>query len=571
MKKHIIYVGALLAMASLFPSCAEDFLETKPLTQKTDANYYTTPAEFETAMVGCYDALQSMDMNELIYLYPQIASDESFGSAGSGDDAPYYNINEYADLTALWPDRVNPDWESYYKGINKVNTIIKYLDNVKWDNAEKKNDFVSQARFIRAFFYFNLIRSFGQCPLLTEPSIENLPCSDYKAVYKVIFDDMKFAADNGASGKYDGHITKQAAEGMLARIYLYYTGYYGEEAPNVTKDEVIAYLKDITTAGYGLVDNPFQLWNASAQYKAYVDSKDFHNCYKESGKDYSYAGELNQEVIFSIRHTATGYYKDGTDAINDALYWAKYVCPRPDKGGGMPKMEAAKPYGYGGGWGIANPSAAFVATFEPGDMRKEASVINVKEELGAEFDENCGVSCNEYNGYYVKKYNGVADTYVNEKGNEVYDWVGKINNPTGHDNLCFAQDYIILRYADVLLMLSELEEDASYMNQVRKRAGLDEIAYSKEALFMERAHELCYEGVRYWDMLRYDGIKGNFAYAQKCLAGSNNGSYEVISAGATKTITIDYKRLEKTHGLFPIPLTQIEISAGVIEQNEGYK
>lgn len=566
MKRYIFLVSTLLSGA-LLTGCAEDFLEVKPVVQKTDQNYYNTPEEAQEALVGCYDGLQGLS-GDLIFLAPEIASDDCSGSEGSGDADNYNQINTLTDMSIQYPDFFNEAWSAYYKLLNRCNTLIQKIDQISgWSNEGEKLSILAQARFIRAYAYFDLVRSFGHCPLLVEPSNEIIPCSQYKEIYTQIFEDFKFAAQNGLEGDYDGHATKYSAAGLLARAYLFYTGYYGEEAPNVTKSEVISFLEDVKGE---LMSNPYKLWPAAAQQKAKKENGDFHECYSSPVSDYGYAGELNKEVLFSIRYTYTGAY-GGSE--NDGNLFSLYVSPRAGKGGGTEGLsdKDLQKNGWASGWGIACASKEIFDSFEAGDMRKEASIIDIKNEISASFDTKTADGSSQYTSYSIKKYCTTGD--FDDNGD--YNYSCLINNSSGHMNLSQTQDFIVLRYADVLLMLSELKEDVEGMNKVHERAtGVANYytAYDKEKLFQERQWELCFEGIRYWDMLRYDGRQGDFAYAKKCLAGpQGNGVYKLINAGVEDDVTVDYNRLSKTKGLFHIPLNQITISGGAITQNEGYK
>ena len=124
---------------------------------------------------------------------------------------------------------------------------------------------------------------------------------------------------------------------------------------------------------------------------------------------------------------------------------------------------------------------------------------------------------------------------------------------------------MVIRYADILLMLSELTEDAKYMNEVRERVNLPSIAYSVEALREERKYELAFEGIRYWDLLRYDHT---LQYAANAVSFSGTVAE---GAKATVTKTIDGQRLIDCRGLSQIPNTQIGLSNGVLKQNPGWE
>lgn len=560
-KRKYISAVAIAAMSLLSTGCAEDFLSTSPITSKTDVSYYLKSAEFNEALVGAYDAIQRLEANGFgLYMSPEMMSDECLGGSGSGDGAGYPNLNAFIQDNAYTENLWEEDWVQAYKVINRVNTIISKIDQAEWKNEAEKNGILSEAKTIRAFTYLHLVRTFGQCVLLEIPSQENKPCSDYKAVYDLIFKDLKDAATNGsddASPSRYGHANKYVAEALLGRAYLFYTGYYGEEPAGCTKADAKAAIDDIVSSGkFALQDNPFKLWPSSARYKAVADGKKFQDAHT-AGNDYSYAGETNNEFIFSIRHTELGNYNGSCESAN-------WICNISVRTSGSATKNMQK-YGYFGGWGINTVSSKFVNSFESGDLRKEASVVDIVKELGGDVKgDDYGADTQEYTGYCVKKYMILGDVEDPSKAGCV------VANPDTDFMIGNPQDNVVIRYADVLLMQSELNESVDGINAVRKRAGLEGIAsYSKEALFNERWHELCFEGQRWFDMLRYDGIKDNFAYAVKCF--NDIEGEEVYSGKVAKKMTYDVTNFLKHKGLCPIPLNQITISGGVIEQNDGWK
>ena len=139
--------------------------------------------------------------------------------------------------------------------------------------------YMAECHAIRAFLYFDVVRQFGNIPLLTKPTDENIPQADPADVYKLIFDDLKFAIENIPANAYpkaesetnDGKITKYACEAILARAYLYYTGYYGQEPEGVTKADALAAVEDIISSGqYALIPEYRRLWPAACAQKAEV-------------------------------------------------------------------------------------------------------------------------------------------------------------------------------------------------------------------------------------------------------------------------------------------------------------
>lgn len=138
---------------------------------------------------------------------------------------------------------------------------------------------MGECRAIRAILYFDIVRQFGNIPLVVEPTNENVPQADPADVYALIFSDLKYAIENIPADAYpksqastnDGHITKYAAEAILARAYLYYTGYYGTEPADVTKAEALAAVEDIIASGeFELVPEYRRLWPAACAGKAEV-------------------------------------------------------------------------------------------------------------------------------------------------------------------------------------------------------------------------------------------------------------------------------------------------------------
>ena len=127
------------------------------------------------------------------------------------------------------------------------------------------------------------------------------------------------------------------------------------------------------------------------------------------------------------------------------------------------------------------------------------------------------------------------------------------------------QDTYIMRFSDVLLMLAELTKDVSYINQVRDRAGLPGLqAYTDEALRNERRHELCFEGIRYYDLLRWH-IAGTQLNKKNGVPICNAGVWTTANFGDMQ------KRVEETGGFFPIPVSQVNLSAGVLVQDQAWE
>lgn len=537
-------------------ACSENFLDTEDLTEKIVDNYYTTPSEAYEALVGCYDGLQRVWSNQALPIVSETLSDNCFSGLAYSDGKNYQVLDQFdqskstADVNIL-----EGMWGDYYKAILRCNTLLEKIEGVNWKGAEEKKPlYIAEARYIRAFCYFDLVKTFGDVPLILNiaDANKNLPRTDAKLVYKAIAEDLNFSIANGFAKPYTsmsdeekGHATKWAAEALLARVYLFYSGYYGsatiESTTPVTKATALTAVEDvITNGGFDLVKNFYSLWPASAS--AFAASKGIKP--SEStvwNVDSLYAGENNKETVFAIKYTYTGDWNGNLDGNT----WLVMNGVREQN---IPK------YGYGQGWGCNTVVPDLYKAFEKGDKRKTASIIGINEELISFVNKP---KQREYTGYFLKKYTPACDS--TSKG---------IAELPGHGIKSFMisqfQDYVSIRYADVLLMAAELgsPNQQIYLDKVRERAGLPSKAYSVEVLREERRFEFVGEGIRYWDLLRY-----GLDYAAQKIAVTD---YPVLSGNNQDHVTISASNFQTKKGLLQIPNNQITLSAGVLKQNPGW-
>ena len=173
----------------------------------------------------------------------------------------------------------------------------------------------------------------------------------------------------------------------------------------------------------------------------------------------------------------------------------------------------------------------------------------------------------EQTGYFQKKYiniNAMDGGSAKPFSLVMYPGVTTMTSAS----LTNVSDLINMRFADVLLMQSELKQDAEGLNKVRARSGLAPVAYSLQAIKDERRYELCFEGLRWWDMLRWSGPSLDEA-AQ--LLNKQKGFDLINAAVVVPMVSFDYgARLKATQGYWPIPQDEIDMSNGVLEQNPGW-
>jgi len=505
-------------------------LETQSYSQLNVDSYYSTKSHAFSALVGCYDGMQVIG-GIGFPLMSEIFSDNCFGGTGAADGYGFQAIDEFdKNRSPSDIDLYNDNWKTYYKALYRCNVFLAKMDQIDWEGDDVlRKTYESEVRFIRAHLYFEMVRIWGNIPLLTVPSSENIPQANPDDVYTVIANDLKFAAENLPSAPYtsvpNGRVTKWAAKSLLARVYLYYTGYYGKTdlVGIVTKANALQHLEDvIASSGHGLVDDFSTLWPAASLS--------------------NYAGEDNKEIIFSVKFTYTSDYSGNSDGNSWMVMFG---------------MREFSHFPYGNGWGVTVNSKLW-NSYSANDTRQVATMIGIDEE-SIPFDKIN--SQREYTGYYNKKYSPML----------AYDKDGNIvDAPTALGGNGFQigqfQDYFVIRYADVLLMAAELGSPnaQSYFDLVRQRAykaNFVSIPVNQVNIMKERNLEFALEGIRYWDLLR-QGINTAASQIAETTTLLNGG------VAATKTITA--AKIEETKGLSQIPNTQITLSGGLLKQNAGW-
>ena len=569
MKTKILSIAALGLLSVGLTSCGNDFLEVSSKTEGTTGNFYSNEAAANRALIGCYDGWQRTVSDGPTFAFhylSELLSDECFGGTGANDArnsavVDRFDMNEDNSQENLH----NQLWIAYYQAIYRVNELLSKTEGISWSSEKVKGQLLGEARAMRGILYFDLVRVFENVPLLTAPTTENVAQAPVDDVYALIFDDLKFAAENipadaypkSSSSTNDGRITCYAAKAMIARAYLFYTGVYGKEPTGMTKAEALQGLEDIVNSGeYDLVPLYKNLW--------YCASTKWEGSDQAGWKEVStYAGEDNVENILTMKFNYTSDY-NGNAGGNNAIQMFSVR-------GGTFKAP------YGQGWGGATVPGNFYESFPAGDQRRDASIIDLAGEGIEATDayQKAILDQREYTGYFNKKYTARSGYHQSESGSWslTHYWDGlmagdfQISQPIG---------YTLIRYADVLLMAAELGSSNAqdYLNKVHNRAYATEnadgsisapktsIEVTKANIMEERRLEFAFEGIRYWDLLR----QGVDVAADAIVASG----MKVLNGGIEGQVSYQRSNITSKRGFQQIPQTQITLSNHVLKQNAGW-
>ena len=616
MKKYILSSLAVLS-AGVFTSC-NDMLDTDPrVTEMTQATFPGKPADVEALNAATYSIMNTIgggdSDNQNIFFWWEVMSDNCYGSGGLQDN----KVKSMHHLVEMNVNQYETPFILLYGGISRANNTIETIDNVPWTEAQKaqRNQLLGEAYFMRGLYTLWLTQLFGDVPLITSTTITpemEAQVSAEDVIFPQLLSDfvsaknlMKAERANGS-----GHADKFAAESFLARAYMFWAGFYkkvGElasgSAPAVTlveqegcsgtpsQADVVTALKDVVAnGGYKLCEDYRSLWQYSNSllwdeahdgeghaYDFIADMKR-ENCFDQPGM-----GNGNTEEIFQIQFmNASSWSIGGT--YNAQRMYSNYISVFWGLRNGASGQNGDRnlTYPFNQGWGQGTPSCniwddwtAAESAGEYTDVRKKASLIDLDNELVQYTYEKD--DCEE-SGYSVKKY---AEVNLDACGGNNETWWSQCEGYTGSslDNKMQGdhfEDFYLMRYSDVLLMLTELTGDASYMNQVQKRAGVPETPYSLKAVQDERRWEFCFEGLRFNDMRRWSGKDGGEScYAAKALQAQAGKLVVCLGQKGNKRpmqhMTCSWsERYAATNGFVAKPQAQITLMNGKMEQNPGW-
>ena len=431
----------LLLVASILPiSCKKEFIELDPVSTVSTDVLYKTDSDFKDAVNGVYAVYQTQYQN--MWLFGDMRGDDSWDELVKGTAAAMdlFTINNDDPV-------IRSTWRNYYNIIYRANIILSKIEGADAAIVTNKDRYIGEAKFLRALAYFDLVRIYGNVPLIKTPlTIEEAYAVGREQVDK-IYDDIIIPdltdAENKLPLKYSGaevgRSTRGAVKALLGKVYL--------TRNDFTKAE--AKLKEVTTMGYALLPKYNDLFDYT---------KDEHH----------------SEYIFDIE------YEEGLSGEGNCF--TTNFTPKD------PAIAAF--YGVTGGQnGNNNPPQSLFALFPEGDLRKDITAANGHVNKDGVFIRLLPTSndVQTFTKKYMVRLLANCDSRANWKVIRYAD--------------------VLLMYAEALNENGKTGEALVYLNQVRKRAGLPGYAglsqtETRENIYLERRLELSFEGHRWFDLVR---------------------------------------------------------------------
>jgi hypothetical protein len=514
--KKIFFIPTI-ALSILASSCSKDLNQT-PISTPTTATFYKQPSDFITAVNATYNDLRNYP-DRLLDL-SEIRSDNIYGVSVSGRD--WDPINDFA--TGIAPNTyVEEAWSTDFNGVFRANTVLDQLTkNASYvGSAVLATRLTAESRFLRAFYYFDMIRYYGGLPIIDHPVLAaeaaTIARSSVSDTYKFIIADLQFAIANlpaNYAGTYPaytstdvGRATKYAAEAILAEVYMARSGpTYGIQGPGMASGEwnlAVALLQDIITNG-GFAFNP-----------SYATL-------------FSYANQsptVNKEAVFDVMYVSGQSPVLGADFVWQ-LTPQNYFNSLP---AGNSIAE--------GSLEIIPVSNNLFTSYEAGDLRKALSINSAGYTYLGSTESRP----------FFKKYLDLTKIPTASR----FDW---------------GINYMAVRYTDILMLKAECilngggggsQSDVdNIVNMVRTRAGLGtKTGITLAQLFDERRREFADEGLRWFDLQR----SGNLVTIMNAWAAID----DTANPRKINTVVPNYV-------IYPVPQTQLDAQPGLYTQNLGY-
>lgn len=562
----IIFLGVITLIVS-----ACNFLDKQPY-ELTPDTYFNNENELNAFLTGVYSPLGQE------YFYGNYYSVYNAG----GDDLSFYQ-RANSPISMMTADANNTNqyittfWRVLYDGISRANILLENADKNTQIAASIRNRVKAEALFLRAFYYFNLVQGWGDVPfrVTAAQSVNNLsmPRADKQVIYDSITNQIIRALPNlrKASEANPGYVTQSAAQGILARIYLFRAGEHFRDNKPADAAKVRSYFEEAkkwalevknsdihdlaTTYSQVFVDMCQDKYNSTGKRESIWEAEEAGN--RINVPDFS-AGRIGNVIGFGSTndYSSVPAYQNAGGMKNPG-YSYKFVYASLK----LFSMYEENADTARGDWSITPYEYTFATT---GDKqvtgrnyyygKRPAGVTSVD---GMSYTEMTLAASNSNKTRCCAKYRRELEVVLPKNKNYT-----PINFP-------------ILRYSDVLLMIAEAENELNgptalayeCINKVRTRAhinsltGLTQDSF-RENLKKERAMELCFEGIRRWDLIRWGDFYKNMQAMRMMV---NDASW-----GASFKYAASYYNVSEAYNYYPIPSLEMSVNKDITVNNPGW-
>ena len=546
MNKNII--GYILSALMVFPAASCSFLDVEPETQMTDNGFYESPNDIRSVLYSAYASLRDNGLyNTSIWTVADVRSDVAFPSTNRYSANMFKHETEEFNITSNNTATQNL-WSHSYRAIKRANTVI-IKGGELFPDDEDVQLYICEAKVLRALFYFNLVRVFGGVPVVLDIPDDYDDASDdvrqdVETVYEQILKDLTEAVDSGLmqdkSATPTGRVNLYAAEALLGKVFLSIPDEITAKAyPNVPAYRDISASSRLFKYFPGLTATK---WEAAKYYLDDVAAKGGYDLMSVFSDLFKPANKHNIESIWEVE-----FKSDQTENIGSSFY--TQFCPPnyrpretansngytpagiPNNGGG-----SCVPTGYfidlARKWDSFYPDWTYSPTLFDGQIYSDKRISDGRwtyDGGGNPVPVNENKDYGSSATYPYDPYSGTTFRLTVKGFNQDEKWFcGKYQSGTPYKANDSDDNWYIIRYADVLLMLAEAEArinngiltqdrlDAT-INRVRNRAGiipyratgssdcgavLDSPEKVYDAIFEERELELAFEGHRWFDLVR---------------------------------------------------------------------
>ena len=515
-------------------SC-EDWLNTEPIDKISIKQYYTDEAGLTQALAGVYDplGLESLYGNFIFTKY-NVCTDEGYYARNTqlkGQEVNFYDPSDGG---------INGLWSACYLGVNRANDLIANINLPQMDEG-KRQIILGEALFLRGYYHFLLVSNFGNIPLMLSPTTSPddvfVTQATPKAVYDQIIKDMTEAEGKVATSTslgYSSRVSKTVVQGILARVCLHMAGYPLNETEKFAA--ALSWAKKVELSGEHALNTSFK--PALSQAPFFTNSA-YSQIFIDHAQEFYNVKESMWEIEFKGNRIETGDLETGRVGNTIGINTGSLIID----------------YSYG----FVKGTARLYKAYGTGDLRRDWVLTPFS-----------------YNGTTGAK---TLITTTTGYGRDVAKWRREFELTLPKNKNHTPINFPVLRYADVLLMIAEAENQVNgptaiayeAINKVRRRGyGLDIASASSVAdvpaglskddfqlaVEKERMLELCFEGTRRNDLIRWN----------KYVSTLNSIGNEIATGGGSQAYGgLGGKNTAERHILYPIPLKDMSVNRKLVQ------